>query len=252
MKNANYYDTSEIGTFKNFEFDIKLKPNSTPVFQRARPIPFALRRGVEEELDRLVRENVLEKLDYSEWSSPVVPIVKPTGSIRLCGDYSSTVNPQVEITQDPFPGFEEAFQALRGGKRFTVLDVRSAFLHLPVSLKTSEILTLNTHRGLYRPKRLMYGTSPAPAVWQKFMENILKDADCTVVHDDLIITSRNDGEHLKRLEKNASSSTTTRLCRSPLPSTQIHTDLELYSVTSSKAKNGQSPSHPAYFRILSK
>ncbi|CAB0000711.1 unnamed protein product [Nesidiocoris tenuis] len=201
LEKYNKIFSSEIGTVKNFEFDIKLKPNSRPVFQRARPIPFALRKGVEEELDRLVRENVLEKVDYSEWSSPVVPIVKPTGSIRLCGDYSSTVNPQVEITQHPFPGFEEAFQALRGGKRFTVLDVRSAFLHLPVSSKTSEILTLNTHRGLYRPKRLMFGTSPAPAVWQKFMESILKDAECTVVQDDVIITGRNDGEHLKRLEK---------------------------------------------------
>ncbi|CAB0013181.1 unnamed protein product, partial [Nesidiocoris tenuis] len=33
------------------------------------------------------------------------------------------------------------------------------------------------------------------------MESILKDAECTVVHDDVIITGRNDGEHLKRLEK---------------------------------------------------
>ena len=51
---------------------------------------------VGDEINRLVKEGVLEPVEYSDWAAPVVPVRKPDGSIRLCGDYKVTVNPQLE------------------------------------------------------------------------------------------------------------------------------------------------------------
>ncbi|GFX04523.1 transposon Tf2-9 polyprotein [Trichonephila clavipes] len=54
-------------------------------------VPFALKGRVENEIDRLEKEGIIEKVDSSEWATPVVPVVKSDGSIRLCADYSVTL-----------------------------------------------------------------------------------------------------------------------------------------------------------------
>jgi len=71
---------------------------------------------------------------------------------------------------------------------------------MPVTPETAKMLTINTHMGLFEPQRLMYGVSPAPAEWQKYIDQILKTAKCCVVHDDIIITGKSDEEHLQNLE----------------------------------------------------
>ncbi|GBN26034.1 hypothetical protein AVEN_86874-1 [Araneus ventricosus] len=63
-----------------------------------RTVPLALKGGVENEIDRLEKEGIIEKVEHSEWATPVVPVVKPDGSIRLCADYSVTLNPNRATT----------------------------------------------------------------------------------------------------------------------------------------------------------
>ena len=58
---------------------------------------------------------VIEKVCYSEWAAPIVPVVKPDNSIRVCGDYKVTVNSVLEVDQHPLPNPEELFVTLSGG-----------------------------------------------------------------------------------------------------------------------------------------
>ena len=54
-----------------------------------------MRIRVEEELDRLERQWVYEKVAYSKFASPNVAVLKdvnePAGPIRLCGDYKVSI-----------------------------------------------------------------------------------------------------------------------------------------------------------------
>ena len=61
--------------------DDKVKPR----FMRARQVPYALHAKVEAEIDRLVREEVLETMQFSQWATPVVPVLKPDGRLRISG-----------------------------------------------------------------------------------------------------------------------------------------------------------------------
>lgn len=61
--------------------------------------------------------------------------------------------------------------------------------------------TINTHKGLYRCSRLLYGVASAPAIWQREIENILADIPgVSVFLDDIRITGPDDDTHLHRLE----------------------------------------------------
>ncbi|GFT48232.1 retrovirus-related Pol polyprotein from transposon 412 [Trichonephila clavipes] len=75
--------------------------------ERVRTVPFALKGRVENEIDRLEKEGIIEKVDSSEWATPVVPVVKSDGSIRLCTDYSVTLNPNLIVPQHPLPRLDE-------------------------------------------------------------------------------------------------------------------------------------------------
>ena len=70
---------------------------------------------------------VIEKVCYSEWAAPIVPVVKPDNSIRVCGDYKVTVNSVLEVDQHPLPNPEELFVALSGGVKFSTLDLSRAY-----------------------------------------------------------------------------------------------------------------------------
>ena len=56
-----------------------------------------------------------------------MPVVKPDGGVRICGDYKVTVNSTLEVDQHPLPNPEELFVALSGGEKFTKLDLSRAY-----------------------------------------------------------------------------------------------------------------------------
>ena len=72
-----------------------------PMFLEARPIPYHLRYRVNDELFILEQEGILERADSSDWACPIVPIVKTSGNIRICGDYRTTVNTATKTDQYP-------------------------------------------------------------------------------------------------------------------------------------------------------
>ena len=83
---------NELGTFTSAKAKLALKDDSQARFLKARPMPYALKPKVEEEPRRLQNEGILTKVEWSEWATPIVPVPKKDGSIRLRGDYKITVN----------------------------------------------------------------------------------------------------------------------------------------------------------------
>ncbi|XP_062538906.1 uncharacterized protein K02A2.6-like [Armigeres subalbatus] len=191
-----------IGKICSVQASLPLKKNARPVFLKARKIPFNIQKTVEDELDKLEAEGVLTKVNQSNWATPIVPVKKSQGRVRICGDYKQTVNPNLLVDRHPLPTVDELFASLAGGQKFSKIDLVQAYLRLEVAPEDREILTLSTHRGLYRPNRLMYGVASAPAIWQRQIEVILQGIEgVRVFLDDIKVTGPSDEVHLRRLEE---------------------------------------------------
>lgn len=195
----NQLFNENLGTVKGVEAELRVKKEARPRFHRARPIPYAIRDAIEGELISLVKSGVIEKIDYSDWAAPIVPVRKPNGKIRICGDYKVTINPDLEIPTHPMPRPDELFSKLNGGKKFTKLDLSQAYQQIVVDKDSRKYLTINTHLGLYQYKRLPFGISSAPAIFQKVMDKVLQGLDVGCYLDDLIVTGKDDQEHLRNL-----------------------------------------------------
>ena len=190
------------GTIKDFKAQIHLKENAQPKFCKARPMPFSLKASVDEELDRLESEGIIYKVDHSVWATPIVIVPEADKSVRVCGDYKLTVNPCIKVAQHPLPAAEEIFATLAGGTLFTKLDLAHAYQQLKLDEHAQELLTINTHRGLYRYTRLPFGVSSAPAMFQAVLEHILRVLNrvrCRL--DDILLNEKSEWEHLKLLDE---------------------------------------------------
>lgn len=177
-----------------------MKPDTTPIFLKSRPVPFKLMSLLEVELDKLVQLKILTKVDGAEWATPIVPVLKTDGSIRICGDYKSTINSKLVVDEHPLPTTDELFVKLAGGTKYSKIDLRQAYLQLEVHPDDRKFMTLNTHKGLYTVNKLMYGIASAPAIWQRTMEQILQEIPGVAVFlDVIVITAKTDREHLERL-----------------------------------------------------
>ncbi len=67
-----------LGTLKGTEAKIYVDPGATPKFMKARPVLYALKAKVEQELDRLESEGIISPVEFTEWAAPIVPVVKQT------------------------------------------------------------------------------------------------------------------------------------------------------------------------------
>ena len=107
----NLFDNTTVRKLKGIQVSLRVK-EANPVFIKPRVVPFAIRSKYEEALEKLVAEDIIEKVEHSEWASPTVPIVKPNGDLRTCGDYSVTINKFSVMEQYPIPSLEELLSDL--------------------------------------------------------------------------------------------------------------------------------------------
>ena len=88
------------------------------------------------------------------------------------------------------------------GKILSKIDLSHACQQVELDDNSQKYLTINTHKGLYRYKRLPFGVSSAPAIFQRIMNQILLGVKFTVCRlADILISGSSPEKHLQILEE---------------------------------------------------
>ena len=96
----------ELGCLRDFELEVEFKDEAKPVFCKPRSIPFAMQEDLAVTYKAGISRGIWPQIEFNDWGTPVVPIrKKQTGSkkpkLRICGDYSVTVNPKLAVHRYP-------------------------------------------------------------------------------------------------------------------------------------------------------
>ena len=92
------------------------------------------------------------------------------------------------------------FSDLANGESYTKLDLTRAYKQMKVKPECQPLLTINTHRGLYRYTRLPFGITTAPSLWQRAMAQVLSGIPNVAYYiDDILITGCTRAEHIENL-----------------------------------------------------
>lgn len=187
IKEINQEVFDGLGCLKNYEYDIDFIDNPHFNIHAARRIPHAYRQMVKEELDQMVKQNVIREVtDASPAVSPMV-VVKQKGKIRICID-PTDVNKNVIRRNYPLKTIEEITTKIAGATIFSKLDCRKGFWQIQLSERTQKYLTFATPWGRYCCIKLPFGLCSAPEVFQQIMSKLLtgiQNAEASM--DDILI-----------------------------------------------------------------
>lgn len=188
--------------FKGVTVQIPIDKTIKPVVQPYRRVPIPLEEKVTKKLEELKEADVIEEVDEpSPWVSPMVPVLKEDGEVRICIDMRRA-NEAIIRENHPLPTMNELLPNFRRAKFFSRLDIKNAFHQLEINKDCRYITTFSTSKGLFRYKRLMFGISCAPEMFQKILEKMLLGCECTFNFiDDIIVYGATEQEHDERLSK---------------------------------------------------
>ena len=191
-----------IGKLKGKQLEIHIDPSVRPVAQNPRRTPFAIRKTVEDEIQKMLDDDIIEAhVGPSEWVSPIVVVPKDGGSIRICVDMRHA-NKAVMRERHYMPVLEDILTQLNGCKWFTKLDLTKGYHQIELTEKSRPITTFATHHGLWRYKRLSFGVKSAAEVFQNIIKQTIADIPGVLnVSDDILIFSAHRDDHLRSINQ---------------------------------------------------
>jgi hypothetical protein len=172
---------------REVEFVIDLLHGTAPISKR----PYRMSVDELKELKKQLKE--LQESGYirpssSPWGAPVLFVHNKDGSQRMCVDYKLLV--------------EDLFDQMRGARVFSKIDLRSGYHQMKIGPSDIPKTAFSTRYGLYEFTVMLFGLTNAPAYFMNLMNKVFMeylDKFVVVFIDDILIYSKNDGEHEEHL-----------------------------------------------------
>ena len=163
------------GKLHGTQIKLDIDETKVPKAQPQRQIPYHLQEKVTTAIHELGKQDIIERVPDNEVTPWVSPIV---------------ASPQRDISL-----------SLNGVQYFSKLDLSQAYHQLELDEQSPYITTFSTHLGLYRYKRINYGTNAAAEMFQYTLQTALQGlTGVKNIADDIIIFGSTRSEHDKDLD----------------------------------------------------
>ena len=152
-----------IGRFQCTPAKIQLKSNAVPVQKPARQIPVALKDEFQKEINMMVKDGILTKLDKNqatEWLNSFVVFRKPSGKLRIWLD-PTDLNPHIIRPVCNSNTVDDVVHKLRKAKYYAVFNAIEGFFHVPLDDKSKLLTAMLTPLGVFIYNVLEMGLSNA-------------------------------------------------------------------------------------------
>jgi hypothetical protein len=185
------FDNEELGECTSMTHEIHTG-GAKPIKAQCRRLSYKVKELVLAKIEEMVRNGTLQHV-MSEWASPVVPVMKPNGEVRICVDYRR-LN---EVTQKdvyPLPNMEDILEEIAewGAKIYVKFDLRAGFHQIKLSEEAKQKSAMITTGGTFAWQYMPMGLVSAPATFQRVMNHALRHCNAAKVKcylDDLLIAA---------------------------------------------------------------
>ena len=171
-------------------------PNTPPHIDAPRKTPIALKEAIKEELDSMVRNDVIRKVtEPTDWVSSLAYSKKKSGKLRICLD-PRHLNQALKRPHHKLPTVEELTHQFCGSKFFSKLDAKSGYWSVQLDEESQLLTTFQTPYGRYCFLRLPFGLKVSQDIFQLKMDQILENVKgATGISDDVVVYGKTEEEH---------------------------------------------------------
>eukprot|EP00667_Euglena_gracilis_P023977 EG_transcript_27322 len=200
--------------------DIELKPEweGKPLRQKCWPMPQEDEKEIDLQCEELLKSGLIEQFPVGEIPqvcSPTFLVDKKGSSTRRMVIHYGKLNARSKAHAGYLPSMEVLIESLAKCRWKSTLDMRSGYWQIPITKRAANLSAFCIPSGrCFRPKRMMFGLSNAPGIFQELMEiltsqcktdlrvrEILKDGHLASFFDDTGVGANSEEDHLYLLEK---------------------------------------------------
>ena len=179
-----------------YKHSIELK-DKVAVVRKPRVLSEAFHKDIYEKIDKLLDEGVMELSD-SPYTSPSVPVVKKDKTVRPCLDYR-LLNEKIKPKFYPIPHSEESLMDLQDTEVFTVLNLKSAYMHIPIKQYNQHKTAFVVPNATYQWTMVPFGLTDAAFSLAYVMNEILREFKfAKTFYDDCVLAGKRDN-HLSQI-----------------------------------------------------
>lgn len=179
---------------------------SDPIWTKQYPYPYADKEFVDDEINNLLKNNIIEK-SFSPYNSPIWVVPKKgidssgKPKRRLVIDFQK-INNQTITDKYPIPDINMTIQNLGKAKIFSTIDLESGYHQILIKEEDREKTAFSINHAKFQFKRIPFGLKNAPAIFQRCVNDILHEyigKFAYVYIDDVLIFSNTPEEHLEHV-----------------------------------------------------
>ena len=191
-----------LGKLKYYIVKLNISEDVIPVAEPQRRIPFHIREKVKHAIGIFEKDGIIERVPSTQatpWISPIVAVPKKSDDVRISVDMRKP-NQAIHRIRHLIPTVNGVNLKLTGANVFSKLDISQAYHQLELHKDSQYITTFSTHVGLFRYKRLNYGTNSAAEIFRNALQTALEGIPgvCSIA-DDIIVFGKHRPEHDKAL-----------------------------------------------------
>ena len=179
----------------------RIETGSNPAtFSKTRQLSAEKCEIAKNEFRKLLEAGIISP-SKSEWSSALHMVPKSDGTVRPVGDYRH-LNSISKVDRYQVPNINSLSTKLHGKSFFSKIDLSSAYHQIPVHPDDICKTAVTTPFGLFEYNYMPFGLRNASSTFQRIMDSIFSDIDCTFVYiDDILIFSDSELESSQHLNQ---------------------------------------------------
>ena len=131
-----------LGTWKTPPVTLDLKDDATPMCSRPYTVPRVHKAVFRKEVKRLLKSDVTEEANDSEWGAPYFAQSKPKRSSVIFLSEFRNLNRQLKRNPYPIPKIREMLLNLEGFQYPTSLELIMGYYHIRLSDQASNLFTI--------------------------------------------------------------------------------------------------------------
>ena len=192
--------TKRPGRCNQFEYKFEMT-GDMPKSRNAQPITFALRAQVREQLQEMLKDDILEK-SFSDYVNLLTLVERPGKGIRICTD-ARRVNELMIPDRVKVDPMKELLQRFHGSKYIATIDLSSAFLQAPLHRSSRKWTSFQFGNQVYQYKVVPYGFKNSLSAFIRALAMVLGDSledNVMTYEDDVVVHSVCFEDHLRHLD----------------------------------------------------